>query len=603
MAKSVSILCVHGIGHGDADLNLRPSWTAAIQKGLRNWNSDVTPELKFLAYDKLFEDARLDAKVYAAAMAKLLASAVVHSVGDIFTRERSMVDFPEQVRWTAGMIAQWAADEDLRRHVRDVILAELKAKHYDAVCAHSLGSLICYDTFKRSPKALEGTIFVSLGSQIGNPAVRDVFAGRIEPLEAVTWYHLFNSNDHVFTTDLSIPADNFVEVATDFDIPNDVLNHDGAHYLGHANTVASVWRELSGVRAPRALTASLDTFAKLSRKPTRRALLIGINDYPDPRNRLEGCVNDVFLMSSLLQEATFDSEDIRVVLNERATASGILDRLHWLLDDVKPGDERVLFYSGHGAQLPAYGVRDEPDHMSECLVPYDFDWTPERAIRDKQFKEFYSQLPYESYFLAVFDCCHSGGMSRDGGNRVRGLNAPDDIRHRALRWNAERQMWEERAFRPPNDTLAASGKREAYLGKNGATYRLGRAIALRGLPNAEYNKTRRALGHHGPFMPIILEACRENELSYEYKHGVTSYGAFTYSVGVVLRAKRAVGRNMTFAELAAAATEQLEALHYEQTPCLVGPKDVIAQPIPWYKAGSRGTPARRRRARSKRPAQ
>ncbi len=43
-------------------------------------------------------------------------------------------------------------------------------------------------------------------------------------------------------------------------------------------------------------------------------------------------MNDVFLMSQILQESTFAPEDIRVVLDDRATAKGIMERLHWLLD-------------------------------------------------------------------------------------------------------------------------------------------------------------------------------------------------------------------------------------------------------------------------------
>lgn len=82
--------------------------------------------------------------------------------------------------------------------------------------------------------------------------------------------------------------------------------------------------------------------------------------------------------------------DIRVVLNERATAAGILDRLHWLLDNVRNGDERVLFYSGHGAQILAYGAKEEVDHFDECLVSYDFDWSLAHAMTDNQFVEFYS---------------------------------------------------------------------------------------------------------------------------------------------------------------------------------------------------------------------
>jgi len=76
-------------------------------------------------------------------------------------------------------------------------------------------------------------------------------------------------------------------------------------------------------------------------KPAQRALLVGINDYPDPQNRLEGCVNDVFLMSSVLQESGFDPDNIRVVLNERATRSAFWKRLDWLLDGAEDGDDRV----------------------------------------------------------------------------------------------------------------------------------------------------------------------------------------------------------------------------------------------------------------------
>lgn len=156
-----------------------------------------------------------------------------------------------------------------------------------------------------------------------------------------------------------------------------------------------------------------------------------------------------------------------------------MDRLHWLLDGTQSGDERVLFNSGHGAQIPAYGSQDEVDHIDECLVPYDFDWSPERAITDKQFVKLYSQLPYKSLLVAIFDCCHSGGMSRDGARRVRGITPPDDIHRRAMRWNVDMQMWEDRPLATVNKQLAKSPEGVAYTGKNGATNRLGRAVELR----------------------------------------------------------------------------------------------------------------------------
>lgn len=591
MAKAISILCVHGVGHGDIDPNLQASWSQAISDGLQAWNADLAVTCDFLRYDDLFDQAPLNPLTYAAAFAKVLASGVVHGVGDLFTRERGLFEMPEQVRWTAGMVAQWVSDEKLRAAARDRVLEKMQSGAYDVVCAHSLGTLICYDTFLRNATAIQGKTFVSLGSQIGNPCVRDAFAGRLAALTEVRkWFHLFNPDDHVLT------ADNFEEVGTRFDIPNDMLNHAASYYLSHPNTRATVWRALSGARLERSMTRSLAAFRTASAKPTRRALLIGINDYPDPANRLEGCVNDVFLMSSVLQECGFDAEDIRVVLDQRATAAGILERMHWLLDGVQAGDERVLFYSGHGAQIPAYGVSDEVDHLDECLVPHDFDWTPQRAITDKQFLSLYSQLPYDSYFAAIFDCCHSGGMAREGSRRVRGITPPDDIRHRALKWNAALQMWEERALASPNRSLEKEkGQGTAYLGATGASYRLGRAIGLRSLPQKDYDRVRQTLGHHGPYLPVIIEACQENQLSYEYRHGVQSFGAFTYSLAETLHASRNARNNPSFVELVAAVGARLKRLKYAQTPSLLGPQQILKMPVPWGTRPASGKGSKRKR--------
>jgi len=150
-------------------------------------------------------------------------------------------------------------------------------------------------------------------------------------------------------------------------------------------------------------------------------------------------------------------------------------------------------------------------------------------------------------------------------------------------------MWEDRSLQSPNRSLARSRGGDDYLGAKGVTYRFGRGVALRGLANAAYNRERRAFRHRGPYLPTIFEACREQELSYEYRDGATSYGAFTFCLTKVLRETRGTGRNPTFLTLARLAAARLRALHYEQTPCLVGARRVLAQPIPWVR------PRRRRR--------
>jgi predicted alpha/beta hydrolase family esterase len=586
MPNTISVLCVHGIGHGDIDPNLQQTWTDTITAGLATWDHDITVTCDFLKYDDLFEQEPLNSVTYATAFAKLLASGVVHGIGDLFTRERGLFELPDKIRWTAGMVAQWISEEQLREKARALILKKLQADDYGVVCAHSLGSLLCYDTFLRNPKAVKGKYFVSFGSQIGNPCVRDAFAGRIAPLQqAARWFHLYNPDDHVFTADIHMDAANFEEVGTEFDAPNDILNHEATWYLDHQQTRSTVWRELSGVTIPKPLARGLKIFHKQNAKPQRRALLVGINDYPDPANRLDGCVNDVYLISAILQESGFAPEDIRIVLNERATAAGINDRLHWLLDDVNGGDQRLFFYSGHGAQMPVYGATDEVDQMNECLVPYDFDWTPQHAFTDKQFVNFYSQLPYDCYFAAIFDCCHSGGMTREGGRKIRGIAPPDDIRHRSLRWNADLQMWEDRPLVQMNPSLAGSKAGRDYLGTSGATFRMGRAMNLRTLPNNQYDKVRRDLKHHGPYLPVIMEACQEAQLSYEYRHGAQSYGAFTFSLAEALRADRRRGKNPTFLQLQNSIADRLKKLKYDQTPNLVGAGKILRQQVPWMRKG------------------
>jgi len=333
--------------------------------------------------------------------------------------------------------------------------------------------------------------------------------------------------------------------------------------------------------------AALAKVAKGSRparisKPPRRALLVGINDYPNPADRLQGCVNDVFLMSSMLQECGFEPENIRVLLNERATAAGIVERLNWLLEGAEDEQDRVFFYSGHGAQIPGYGVGEKVDQKDECLVAYDFDWSREHAVTDDQFYDLYSQLPYSTRFLSIFDCCHSGGLTREGGARVRGLTPPDDIRHRELKWDADEQMWVQRDFQKVRPLVSERKKDQRMFGNDGAVQRLGRAASLRP-NNRTFDKARKDYDHKGPFMPFIIQACEENQFSYEYRHGVQSYGAFTYSMGLIMREwrKDKKKQRLSWDQLVKAIEQKLIRLEYDQKPCLVCPDALRNNPVSW----------------------
>jgi hypothetical protein len=142
-------------------------------------------------------------------------------------------------------------------------------------------------------------------------------------------------------------------------------------------------------------------------------------------------------------------------------------------------------------------------------------------------------------------------------------------------------MWVPRDFKPLNESLSKRRNGADYVGRNGATQRLGRGMALRTKPDKDYNKIRAELGHHGPYLPILLEACQEEQLSYEYRDGVTSYGAYTFCMAKVLREQRGRGTNPSFQELSELVTAKLRRLKYSQTPNLVGAREQLKAKIPW----------------------
>jgi metacaspase-1 len=127
MSKEISLLCVHGVSHSEIDAEFRPSWTDAITRAVQSCDPDLQPTIDFLEYDELFDKAPLNLLTYGVALAKLLTSSVVHGIGDLLPRTRGIEDIPQVIRWTAGMIAQWSTDDELRENLRDLILEKMRS--------------------------------------------------------------------------------------------------------------------------------------------------------------------------------------------------------------------------------------------------------------------------------------------------------------------------------------------------------------------------------------------------------------------------------------------------------------------------------------------
>jgi Caspase domain len=177
-------------------------------------------------------------------------------------------------------------------------------------------------------------------------------------------------------------------------------------------------------------------------KPNKRALLIGINAYPNlpDYSQLRGCVYDVQIMGEMLETLFgFPRENIVVLVDAQATEKGIREALEKLLSDCDEGDIVVVHYSGHGSQMAARG--DKPRGYDESIMPSDsgrmnpaFPKQVEpRDIRDTEIHEWLLRLSQKTpYITLIFDSCHSGSITRlsgdstEEGTRIRWV-PPDPL--------------------------------------------------------------------------------------------------------------------------------------------------------------------------------
>ena len=647
-APPLELLCLHGAGHGDTasgwqiDADWQQAWTTLILAKLgAAGRQPGEVRLRFCRYDDLFGNGPSLAQIWrglgllgqasdaqaAAGMGLDTSSAAAEQAGAGLRLH--LHELPSALRWTAGMVLQWMEDPALRDALCQRLMAAVSAQRPDVILAHSLGSLIGYDSLRRivhgsslgTLAQIDGLQFVSFGSQIAHPAVcQQSWHLPLLPLHdaqgrgVARWCHLFNRHDKLFTS----PVDDEVaatdpqrlSLLTPFEqLPGPLgllaLNDSPTRYLGHPAGDAALWPLLARGRmvpppaTAQALLATRGVGVKLLSGPRvrRRALLVGINAYPDPGMHLDGCVNDVFLMSRQLQESGFAAGEIRLLVDDRATQAAICERLKWLTDGAGPGDECVFVYSGHGAQIPAYGDTGEPDHLVETLVPVDFNWDDASThFTDKEFRRFYSHLPFgddsaadSAHFTAIFDCCHAAGMTR-GAGRVRGINPPPDIRHRMLRWDPQAGVdggWSGRDFmadqgaaRPFTARRNGQAPAATLVRRDG----IGASAALRPVSaSAETAKLRAQTlyGQRGPYLPVLAYAAGEAELASEYLHGAQSYGAFTFALVERLRRARGQRAAPSFDALLKQVGAVLKARHYGQRPELVGPEALRQRKVSW----------------------
>lgn len=162
----------------------------------------------------------------------------------------------------------------------------------------------------------------------------------------------------------------------------------------------------------------MSTVTTKRRNVKRKFLGVGINEYENPNNNLDGCVADIKDSAKTLQMFGFPASRQKLLLNEQATTKGILQGLDWLVRDAADDDVLIFHYSGHGSQVADLN-NEEHDRLDEIICPYDISWNDEKYITDDMLYEYFTnKVPKTVKTDALLDSCFSGTATRS----ISGIN-------------------------------------------------------------------------------------------------------------------------------------------------------------------------------------
>lgn len=260
----------------------------------------------------------------------------------------------------------------------------------------------------------------------------------------------------------------------------------------------------------------------------KRALCIGINDYPGTGSDLAGCVNDTNDWATVLLKRGFTVDKL---LDRKATGKAIRNAIKSTIADAKSGDMVVVQYSGHGSFVPDIDG-DEPDGTDECLCPYDV--RTKGPITDDELFELYSASKKGVRLLMISDSCHSGTVAK-----FAPISTPPTMR----------------AKRPPQRKVRFLAP-SVFLPK----------------PEAAKLGVRRAMRRSSPpgrYAALLMAGCQDTEYSFDAYFNGRPNGAFTF---VALDTLASLSAKATYADWFKAISKVLPSQQYPQTPNLFGSK-------------------------------
>lgn len=252
---------------------------------------------------------------------------------------------------------------------------------------------------------------------------------------------------------------------------------------------------------------------------SKKALCIGINDYPGTQSDLSGCVNDAHDWADILASRQFE---VRQLLDGRATRAAMQQAIGDLISAAEPDDTLVITYSGHGTWVPdASG--DEPDGRDEALCPHDINTAG--ALLDDEIHALFDQRRRRVHIVLLSDSCHSGSVTRGDES---------DLDERAPRARfLPPQVW------MPADQVPRSARRPAAL--FGGLARVGG--------------------------DLLLSGCMDTEYSWDTRFHDRPNGAFTY---YAIKTLKRLPPDATYAQWYGSIRDYLPSTRLPQNPQVLG---------------------------------
>lgn len=253
---------------------------------------------------------------------------------------------------------------------------------------------------------------------------------------------------------------------------------------------------------------------------TKKALCVGINDYPYPGYDLNGCVNDANAWAELLlSHYDFPRSNIKIITDSEATKRNIINGVKDLIKSASSGDVLVFVNASHGSYV--YDTSGDEEKFDEIICPYN---SKENDIKDDELRSLFSELPDEAKLTVISDSCSSGTVTR----RIPGV----DRRLRFLDPSLLGYKIVSNFFR--------------FIRRKSEKY-----------PESEMKE-------------ILLSGCKSLEYAHDDKFMGEYHGAMSY---FALQTIREANYQITYAELAKKLNKKIEQAGYQQHPQLEGKQE------------------------------